>query len=404
MSFRSGSNTNFVLNNLKVNGTLTLENELSIPNLDVSGDTSLNNLEVSGDTQLNDLTVDGDTQLNDLTVDGDTQLNDLEVNGSTNLLGLTSAVDLQVASNLTCEGELDVNGNVKANNTIITPQQLSYVSGATSNIQTQLNGKAGTANPTFTGVTSTATSESTGFAYFGNDGTALPTFNSSNRYGGIGANMTGGHGEMDFVNTGYDATNTTLSAFDWYMMTSASAHTMLMRLYHSGELWISGLLNAVGGITTSTLTATGHSQLADVSLNNMAITGNLNVTGQITNGTPGTDPVYMITSATPGNIEILYYNLTGNTGSPNVTMQLAQNYANTTNYAVFPSFYYNYSGSSGTYNINGTSGTLTELIWSNRTASSFTWTLNKGTSDNVNVYVVFLVVYGVSNSGFPNSY
>lgn len=42
----------------------------------------------------------------------------------------------------TCESTLTLLDNIIANSTTITPTQFSYVSGATSNIQTQLNGKA----------------------------------------------------------------------------------------------------------------------------------------------------------------------------------------------------------------------------------------------------------------------
>jgi len=150
-------------------------------------------------------------------------------------------------------------------------------------------------------------------------------------------------------------------------------------------------VNAVGGITTTTLTATGHTQLADVSTNAMTVTGNLIVTGQIT-------------SATPGNMEVLSYHLTGNAGTVSQTMTLLQNTTNTTNYVVFPSVYYGYGGSGGTYSSTDTAKNITPIVGTTRTASSFGWTISKGTGDNINVYIVFLVVYNVSNSSFSSSY
>lgn len=413
MSFRSGANTDLVLRNLRLTGKLTLDNELDINNLEVTGTASVNKLEadtldVSGNTTLSTLDVSGETVLNELEVLNDTSLNTLSVNGTTNLNGTTYATALKVVSNLTVDSEMDIYGNIVAGGSAtITPQQLGYVSGATSNIQSQINAKANLASPSFTGTVGLPTTKTAGYAYIGNDGTNLPTNNLSNYFGAIGSNMTNGHGELDFINTGYNEASTTTSAFDWYMMTSATAKTLLMRMYHSGQLWVSGLVNAVGGITTTTLTATGHSQLADVSstsltvsghtqladvsTNAMTVTGNLNVTGQIT-------------SATPGNMEILTYQLTGNASTVSQTMTLLHNTTNTTNYAVFPSVYYGYGGSGGTYSSSATAGTITPIVWTTRTASSFGWTMSKGMGDNINVYIVFLVVYNVSNSSFPSSY
>jgi len=403
MSFRSGSNTDFTFNNLKVNGTLTLANELEIANLDVKGDTSLNTLEVHGDaTMTNDLSVGGNTNLTtlqvsgesilaDLEVSNDTTLNDLAVQGKTNLntVDVAGVANFDSETNMTylaVTSELNIVGNVFANNATITPTEIGFLNGLISNIQDQLDDKVEVNNPTFSGVANMPTTKINGYTYIGNDGTALPTFNPSNYFGAIGANMSAGQGEMDFVNTGYDETNGTLSAFDWYEMTSSTAKELLMRLYHSGELWVSGLLNAVGGITTSTLTATGQSTLANVN-----VSGNLNVTGQITSGTPS-------------NMEIVYYKLQGQAASVTQTIALQKNTSATTNYSVFPSLYYGFSGSGGTYDANGTSGALQNIVVTTRTASSFSWTLQKATSNNVNVYVVFLVIYNASSSLYPSSY
>ncbi len=43
-------------------------------------------------------------------------------------------------------------GNIIVNSISITPTELSYIDGVTSNIQTQINGRAGLASPTFTGT------------------------------------------------------------------------------------------------------------------------------------------------------------------------------------------------------------------------------------------------------------
>jgi hypothetical protein len=340
-----------------VNGKLTLMSELEVNNLEVIGNTSLNDLQVSGDTGLTNLKVSGDMELTNLDVTGTTNINNLDMFGFLNV-----------------------------NNTTITTTELSCLNGVTSEIQTQLNSKVGSANPIFSGTVILPTTESKGYTYFGNDGATQPTYALSSYFGAIGANMTGGNGDMDFINTGYDSASLTLSAFDWYRLTSTTTKELLMRLYHSGGLLISGLLNAVGGITTTTLTATGLSTLADVNVN-----GNLTVSGNIT-------------SSSSSNMEILYYQLKGNAANVVETMTLVHNTTATLNYSVFPSLYYGFTGSSGTYDALQTSSALNNIVIGARTDSSFTWSVNKSTGDNVNVFVVFLVIYNASSSDYYTSY
>jgi hypothetical protein len=122
------------------------------------------------------------------------------------------------------------------------------------------------------------TTKFTGFAYFGNDGKMEPTSfgnDTGNYFCAIGGNMTNAHGELDFVNTGYDANNEDLSAFDWYMMTSSTTKELLMRLYHSGDLYIEGVLNANTGLSTTELNVSGLSSLDVVD-----IAAGLNVDGK----------------------------------------------------------------------------------------------------------------------------
>jgi hypothetical protein len=96
-----------------------------------------------------------------------------------------------------------------------------------------------------------------------------------------------------------------------------------------------------------------------------------------------------------------YYNLQGNQATPSGTIYLDDDYG--TNYAVFTSIYYGYSGSSGTYNATDTSGAVKNIVIEYISNTQFTWTLQKSTGDNVNIYLVFMVVY--SNSlDYPKSY
>jgi hypothetical protein len=103
-------------------------------------------------------------------------------------------------------------------------------------------------------------------------------------------------------------------------------------------------------------------------------------------------------------MEIVYYNLKGNAGDVQETMPIYHNATSTTNYSVFPSIYYNYSGSGGTYDQFQTSSAIQNIVIGTRASNSFIFALNKATGDNVNCYLVFLVVYNAPISNYPTSY
>jgi hypothetical protein len=74
-----------------------------------------------------------------------------------------------------------------------------------------------------------------------------------------------------------------------------------------------------------------------------------------------------------------------------------------TNYMVFSSIYYGYSGSSGVYNaINSSSAINTMIIFDIRT-TQFSWVFKRSTGDNLSVYAVFMLVCSPSLN-FPKSY
>lgn len=232
------------------------------------------------------------------------------------------------------------------------------------------------------GIVTLPATENLGYMYFNNTGVANPIDYGSQYFGAVGANFTGNNAEMDFINLGYQASNLSASAFDWYLMTSATAKNLLMRLYNSGGLLVSGLLNASGGLTTT-----------NISASSATISGNLTVNGQII-------------GSTQSNMEVLQYNLSGNAGSATVTMPLQYNTTNTTNYIVIPTIYYGYGGSGGTYHAMNSSINLEyAIVISNRTSSSFVWQTSKnGTGDNINVYISFLVIYNCQGTNYPVSY
>jgi len=111
-----------------------------------------------------------------------------------------------------------------------------------------------------------------------------------------------------------------------------------------------------------------------------------------------------INATTVPSFEFKSFNLGGDAGTVSHVINLSHNVTNTTNYAVFPSVYYGFSGTAGTYNALGTSGALRPIVISSITSSNFTFNLEKQTSDNVNIYITFLIVYNVANTNYPKSY
>ena len=82
------------------------------------------------------------------------------------------------------------------------------------------------------------------------------------------------------------------------------------------------------------------------------------------------------------------------------TVDLTTSY-NTTDYAVFSSIYFPYTGDSdGTYDDNSTSSAVNTMIIYSITKASFNWVFTHGSGDNLNIYVVFMVVF---NSGLDYS-
>lgn len=91
-----------------------------------------------------------------------------------------------------------------------------------------------------------------------------------------------------------------------------------------------------------------------------------------------------------------FYNfkLIGSAGNVSHTQNIVPpaNYSGT-DYTVFSTAYYGYVGSGGTYGAEGTSGALHPIVISNITNTQFTWNLQKNTSNNVNIFIIFMVVW-----------
>jgi len=86
-----------------------------------------------------------------------------------------------------------------------------------------------------------------------------------------------------------------------------------------------------------------------------------------------------------------YVQINNNNSTASGTIIHNSNYG--TNYAVFSSIYYGFTGSSGTYNASNTSSALDSMVIHTINDSSFSWVLRKTTGDNVNIYIVFMVVF-----------
>ena len=161
------------------------------------------------------------------------------------------------------------------------------------------------------------------------------------------------------------------------------------------SITVSGQTNLENGCAVSgELSVSSTSYLeGDVTCGaNATIDGNLTVNGTI-NGS----------SSSGTQMEINYVQVLGNASSVSGNITLQSNTTNTEDYSVFGSIYYGYTGSSGTYDADATSSNVGQIVISNRSASEYTWTISKGTGDNVNMYIVLLVVYNLGST-YPSSY
>jgi hypothetical protein len=73
--------------------------------------------------------------------------------------GTSVGVNVGAGKTLAVAGTLALTGTMTANGATLSPTELGYLDGVSSAIQTQLNAKANTASPTFTGTVTTATAD-----------------------------------------------------------------------------------------------------------------------------------------------------------------------------------------------------------------------------------------------------
>ena len=255
-----------------------------------------------------------------------------------------------IANSMTVNQLLTILGNgIYVNGVNISPLILSYLSGLTGNIQTQLNGVGSSLLPlnnTWTGTqnfnanvnfnsttnltpssvglgncnntsdankpVSTATSTALGaklnqskgsvlnYLDFANGGSSYPTYQDASNFGAITSNFSSGQAELSFLNNGYRNANIGgWNAFTWYLLTSSSTSTTLMNLVNNGNL------SLLGGLTCTTGTFSGAITSPTIT------TINTNATTNATNITSNTSSIATLnTEMTTANT-----NITSNTSS-----------------------------------------------------------------------------------------
>lgn len=102
-------------------------------------------------------------------------------------------------------------------------------------------------------------------------------------------------------------------------------------------------------------------------------------------------------------VEFHRKHLTGTEDKVTGTVTLTNNFG--TDYAVFTSMYFGYTGSSaGTFTQTQTSGAITgNIIIANITDTSFEWNLFLASNQSINIYIIFMVVFNDSLD-YPKSY
>jgi len=105
------------------------------------------------------------------------------------------------------------------------------------------------------------------------------------------------------------------------------------------------------------------------------------------------------------SFEVLYYHVTGDADKIVAKMTLQNNIYGTTNYAVFPTVYYGYTGSSGTWTAENTSRIIKHVVIYGITNTDFTFVMARGeTDENINIYITFFITYQIKNTDYPKSY
>ena len=194
---------------------------------------------------------------------------------------------------------LNLIGSLYVNSTTITPAQLSYLSGLTSNAQTQIN----SINTNLTNYTAAS-----GTQYFNLGGYAIPTTTTGTNAGFyMGWNKTGGRGETDFLSCG----QTSGSGFNFYVANSTNTPTLICSMLYASftiPSTVAFILSSYLDLTTSsglkvtsgyTISPTVLSYLdASSSIQTQINTCNTNITSNTSNIASNTSNIATLNTTT----------------------------------------------------------------------------------------------------------
>jgi len=236
----------------------------------------------------------------------------------------------------------------------------------TALISTNIKGGGAGRVPYNTGTSATTfTAVGTAGQVLQSNGTSAPTWTTN-----IGGNATTATTATNALAcSGNSATATNATKITLSNTASGTTNYVVLSTTNSGS---SSLITDTSGLsydsTTNTLVAniTGNSATAT------------NATNQA-NGVVIPAMYFFYADATGG----------GSTEGGTITFSTYGITMPDTNYAVFSSIYYGYSGSGGTYNASGSSSAINTMVITDITTTSFSWIFSRGTGNNLNVKVIF---------------
>lgn len=155
---------------------------------------------------------------------------------------------------------------------------LNTINSNNTNLQNQINGKAGTSNPLIQNL------------YINNSSGVLPTIN--NGFGVLCGNMTNGQGELSLINNFTSVNTNSAPAFRFSKMSNSTTNNQLMQINNNGDI------SVTGNVTTPDVYVSGTSQKST----NNALQSQINSLQQIN---------------TAYNMDATNKNVTGNTITAN---------------------------------------------------------------------------------------
>jgi hypothetical protein len=264
-----------------------------------------------------------------------------------------------IANNLNVSKNLSISGNVDFLNNInnISSTVFNYMSGVSSNIQTQFN---------------TLHNKTFDIEYDSNTTT-----------------ITG-----DLFITG-NINNITSPVFNYLSGLTSNIQTQFNALF-----------NRTTNITYNSDTTTISGDLATSNIN----TTNLSFTGNINGIISPTELAHLNgisvniadrLNTTPG-IRFERVRIGGSASAASGYISLPLGYPS--DYSVFTTIYHGFSGSAGTYNPTETSGAIDPVVITNISSSGFNFVMTKTTGQNVNIDIHFFIISNISGLNYAKNW